>query len=95
MAEINESSTINNDQSGLLTATEMADKKKSEATKSLYLEDGERKIDCIIAYEVDLEDDDTAKKEGYRDTYFKNLQEKGLILEKADQAKVGVLKKIA
>lgn len=81
-------SSVNNDQSGLLTATEMAEKKRSDASKTLYFEDGERKIDCIVAYEVDPEDDDADKKEQFRQTYFNNLQEKGLVLEKAEQAKV-------
>lgn len=69
-----------NDDQTLLTSKEMADKKQ----KYLYFDDGERKIDCIIAFDVPAEDDDAASKDSYRKTYFENLQKKGLEIEKAD-----------
>ena len=68
------------DDQTLLTAKEMAAKNQ----KFLYFEDGEKKIDCVIAYDILAEDEHAATKEGHRETYFKNLEAKGLVLEKAD-----------
>ena len=68
------------DDQTLLTAREMADKNQ----KYQYFEDGERKIDCIIAYDVLAEDDEATTKENYRGIYLKNLEKRGLELEKAE-----------
>lgn len=72
------------DDQTLLTAKEMAAKNQ----KFQYFEDGERKIDCIIAYDVLAEDEEAEAKEGHRELYFKNLEARGLDLEKADSKQV-------
>ena len=78
------------DKSGLLTSLEMAEKKKSETNKSLYFEDGVRIVDYILAYEIGDDDDDQAERDEHRQTYLNHLQEKGLIIEKADPKKTEV-----
>lgn len=68
------------DDQTLLTVKEMAAKNQ----KFLYFEDGDRKIDCIIAYDILAEDEHATTKEGYRTTYLNNLEARGLELEKAN-----------
>ena len=77
-------SETQNDDQVLLSAKEMAEKKSDDSQKDLCFEDGERKIDCIIAYEVLVDDEDAATKEAHRESYFKNLEKRGLQIEKAD-----------
>jgi len=77
-----------NDDQVLLTPKDMADKKKESYNKFLYFEDGVRKIDCIIAYNVSVDDDKASAKEANRDIYVANLEKRGLQCEVADSAKV-------
>ncbi|XP_065660186.1 anoctamin-4 isoform X3 [Hydra vulgaris] len=71
------------DKSSLLTSMEMSGKKRDDATKDLYFEDGERVIDYVLAYEiVENEAPEIAKKKAdWRKTYLENIINEGLEIE--------------
>ena len=80
---------MSDDKSGLLTSMELSLKKRDESTKDLYFEDGERKIDYILAYEIAENDDElTAKKKSdWRKTYLDNIISDGLEIEETISGK--------
>lgn len=79
---------MSNDKSGLLTSLEMAEKRKAIGNKYLYFDDGERKIDYVLAYQnLPDDDEDKPKIEGYRQTFLAKLKEKGVEVEAADTKK--------
>ena len=47
-------------------------------SETLYLSDGVRRIDMVLAYE---DEEDSSKKKKKRETFEKNLREQGLTLE--------------
>ena len=47
-------------------------------SETLYLSDGLRRIDMVLAYE---DEEDSSKKKKKRETFEKNLREQGLTLE--------------
>ena len=52
---------------------------------TLFFRDGKRKIDFVLAYEPDEEDEDEEKKRYRRSTFEKNIVDDGLILEHEDK----------
>jgi len=85
-AEETSLSVMANDRAGLLTSNEMTEKRKANSNKSLYFDDGVRRIDYILAYQVIAKEDevDANAKEKNRQTYLQNLRKKGLEIEKAE-----------
>lgn len=79
---------MSNDKSELLTSVEMAEKRKAKGNRYLYFDDGERKIDYVLAYQNLPDDDENKSKiEGYRQTFLANLKGKGVEVEAADTKK--------
>lgn len=79
---------MSNDKSELLTSVEMAEKRKAKGNRYLYFDDGERKIDYVLAYQNLPDDDENKSKiDGYRQTFLANLKGKGVEVEAADTKK--------
>ena len=75
------------EQQGLINGMELHN--TEEERKSLYFDDGVRRIDYVLAYvEEDENDDDREKNAQKRDTFLQNLQELGMQLERTVSTKV-------
>lgn len=73
------------EQLGLINSMEM--QAGEEGSKSLFFDDGERRIDYVLAYVDEEEEEDRQKNSAKRELFLKNLKGQGLELEEAISSK--------
>lgn len=74
------------EQLGLINSMELQG--GDELNKSLYFDDGVSRIDYVIAYTEEEEEEDRQKNSAKRQLFLKNLESQGLQLEEALSTKV-------
>ena len=77
------------EQLGLINSMEM--QAGEEGSKSLFFDDGERRIDYVLAYVDEEEEEDRQKNSAKRELFLRNLKGQGLELEEAISSKVSRL----
>ena len=74
------------EQLGLINGMELQG--GDEPNKSLYFEDGERRIDYVLAFTEEEDEEDRQKNSAKREIFLNNLKHQGLELEEAISSKV-------
>ena len=74
------------EQLGLINSMEL--QAGEELNKSLFFDDGERRIDYVLAYVEEEDEEERSKNSGKREFFLNNLKNQGLELEDAISSKV-------